>query len=80
MRGGLTSVLIQAAAQRPRLGHGPTAYLASLCSTAGRKFYASLGRQGPIRGPEAREDRPEGRTRPWGHVHLHWLVAATRPR
>ena len=43
-----------------------TPYLASLCSTAGRKFYASLGRQGPIHGPDARQDRPEGRARPWG--------------
>ena len=44
----------------------PYMYLASLCSTAGRKFYASLGRQGPIHGPDARQDRPEGRARPWG--------------
>ena len=66
MRGGLTSVLIQAVAHRPRWAMVQPPYLASLCSTAGRKFYASLGRQGPIHGPDARQDRPEGRARPWG--------------
>jgi hypothetical protein len=66
MRGGLTSVLIQAAAQRQPGPWSLTPDLASLCSTAGRKFYTSLGRHVPTHGPDARQDRPEGRARPWG--------------
>jgi hypothetical protein len=59
-------VLIEAAAQRLPGPWSLTPDLASLCSTARRKFYASLGRQGPIHGPDAHQDRPEGRARPWG--------------